>query len=37
MVSTWQIRAVVSAAGMPKRAGIECSPVRRSNSTSWQA
>ncbi len=37
MVSTWQTRAVVSAAGMPKRAGTEWSPLRRSNSTSWQA
>ena len=28
MVSTWHTRAAVSAAGMPKRAGTECSPWR---------
>ncbi|CAM5353152.1 hypothetical protein SFUMM280S_03268 [Streptomyces fumanus] len=37
VVTVWQARAPQIAAGMPKRAWTDLTPMRRSVSTSWQA
>ena len=37
VVIVWQARAPQIAAGMPKRAGTDYTPLARSVSTSWQA